>query len=68
MTADACGLPVIAGPAEGTALGNIAIQAIATGTLASLAQARKVVADSVEVELYEPRKTALWAEAEARLH
>jgi rhamnulokinase len=68
MAADACGLPVIAGPAEGTALGNIAIQAIATGALASLAQARKVVAESVEVELYEPRKTALWAEAEARLH
>ena len=45
MAADACGIPVVAGPAEGTALGNIAVQAIATGALHSLADARQVIAE-----------------------
>jgi sugar (pentulose or hexulose) kinase len=54
MTADACQLPVRAGPVEATAIGNIVIQAIAAGELESVAQARELVASSFPVITYEP--------------
>ncbi|MFP4501397.1 MAG: rhamnulokinase [Candidatus Hydrogenedentota bacterium] len=60
MTADACGIPVIAGPVEATALGNIGVQAMAAGALGSLAHLRKVIANSVELEHYTPQDTAAW--------
>jgi rhamnulokinase len=60
MTADACGIPVLAGPVEATALGNILVQALATGTFASLADARRAVFASVEIVRYEPRNTSNW--------
>jgi rhamnulokinase len=66
MTADACGRTVIAGPVEGTAIGNILVQAMATGQIKSLADARKVVANSFDVKKYEPRDTAKWDQAYAR--
>jgi rhamnulokinase len=43
LVADVSGLPVIAGPAEATALGNILVQLVALGELGGLAQAREVV-------------------------
>lgn len=52
LTADACGLPVIAGPVEATALGNILCQAIGLGL--SRAEARALVAASVELETFRP--------------
>ncbi|MCX7858971.1 MAG: rhamnulokinase [Chloroflexus sp.] len=55
LTADACRRPVVAGPAEGTALGNILVQAIAMGYLPDLATARQVAAASVAQQRYEPR-------------
>lgn len=55
MTADACGRPVVAGPVEATALGNIMMQAIATGHLASLSEGRAAVAASVEMREYMPQ-------------
>ncbi len=54
LTADACGLDVVAGPVEATAIGNICVQAIAAGELANMKEARQVVADSFDVEYYSP--------------
>lgn len=44
LTADACGVPVTAGPIEATVLGNIAVQLIALGELSSIEEARKLLA------------------------
>jgi rhamnulokinase len=66
MTADACGRPVVAGPVEGTAIGNILVQAMAVGAVKSLAEARQVVRDSFEVKTYEPRDARRWDEAYER--
>ena len=54
LTADVCGLPVLAGPAEGTALGNLIVQAIAAGHIGSLAQGRAMIRESVEIVEYRP--------------
>jgi len=62
MTADACGIPVIAGPVEATALGNIGVQAMAVGAITSLAELRQIIANSVKLERYEPLDTAKWDE------
>ena len=66
MTADACNRPVVAGPVEATAIGNILVQAMATGDIKSLADARAVVRNSFEVKRYEPQHTKQWDEAYAR--
>ena len=52
LTAAACGIPVYAGPAEGTALGNIASQMIALGALPDLDAARDVIRNSFEIKEY----------------
>ncbi len=54
MTADACGIPVCAGPEEATSIGNLMMQAIAAGEVANLAQAREVVRNSFQLKHYEP--------------
>jgi rhamnulokinase len=54
-TADACGRPVVAGPAEATTIGNLAVQAIAAGRFRSVAEARAFVARHVEARRFEPR-------------
>jgi rhamnulokinase len=53
-------IPVIAGPVEATALGNVLIQAIALGALPSLDAARKVVRDSFAVSEFKPAERQLW--------
>jgi rhamnulokinase len=60
FTANAIGKPVVAGPIEATAIGNILVQAIATGDIASLADAREIVRNSYETVTYEPQETAQW--------
>lgn len=60
FTADATGRRVIAGPAEATALGNIAMQMLATGAVASLAEARQVIDRSFPVERFEPSAADRW--------
>ncbi len=55
MTADVCGVPVLAGPIEGTAIGNVLTQAIGTGELGSLDDLRAVVRNSFDIARYEPR-------------
>jgi rhamnulokinase len=54
LTADATGLPVGAGPVEATAIGNVAVQAIAAGELDGVADARAVIAASFPIRRYEP--------------
>ena len=53
-TANACGVPVFAGPTEGTALGNLMAQMIATGEFASLQEARACVARSFNIQRIDP--------------
>ncbi len=66
FTADATGRPVVAGPAEATALGNIVMQMLATGAVASLAEARQIIDRSFPVERFEPSDTDLWDAQYAR--
>lgn len=61
--ADASGRRVVAGPIEATATGNIMVQAIADGSVGSIAEAREVIRRSFTVDEYEPRNTAAWDEA-----
>jgi|YelNatPaOPRAMG01_1025707.scaffolds.fasta_scaffold01663_8 rhamnulokinase len=63
FSANATRLPVITGPVEATAIGNVLIQAIALGHLASLADLRRVVRHSFPVETYQPQDAAAWDEA-----
>jgi len=65
-TADAAGRPVLAGPAEATATGNLLLQAISSGRLASLAEGRRVVALGVRPRRFEPRERPAWRDAAAR--
>jgi rhamnulokinase len=66
FAADATGLPVIAGPVEGTAIGNILIQALALGHLTDLAALRQVVRDSFPVTKFSPQNSAPWQAAKTR--
>ena len=63
FTADACNKTVIAGPIEATALGNLMVQAIATGYLDNLELGRKAVAASVAQIRYEPKHIQSWNDA-----
>lgn len=65
-TADACGRPVIAGPVEATAIGNLLIQLLAAGAVGSIEEARAVVRQSFPVQEYTPRNTAAWDAAMER--
>lgn len=60
MTADAIGRVVIAGPAEGTAIGNAVVQLITLGELRDIAQAREMLRRTMPTVTYEPRETAAW--------
>jgi rhamnulokinase len=60
LTADATGRRVLAGPAEATALGNVAIQILATGEAGSLQEVRAIVDRSFPTEVFEPRDTDQW--------
>ncbi|MCG8586862.1 MAG: rhamnulokinase [Pirellulales bacterium] len=66
MTADACNRHVVAGPIEATAIGNVMMQAVAAGEVASIAQAREIVRTSFSVDEYQPSETAAWNEAYER--
>lgn len=60
FTADATGRTVLAGPVEATALGNIAMQLVATGAVGSLAEARRIIASSFPVARFEPIASDRW--------
>jgi rhamnulokinase len=60
LTANATGRKVLAGPAEATALGNVAMQILATGGATSLGEARAIVDRSFPIEVFEPLETDKW--------
>ena len=66
LAADACQRPVVTGPVEATALGNVMVQAIAAGHLSSVAEGRAAIAASIEQETFEPGPADGWDEAYAR--
>jgi len=68
LTADACQRPVLAGPVEATALGNVLTQAIGAGEIRDLAEAHDVARRSTHAALYEPHDVGVWDERAARLH
>jgi rhamnulokinase len=63
FTADATGVPVMAGPVEATAMGNAALQAVAMGELASLDEARQLIRRFCDVVVYEPGQRSQWDDA-----
>jgi rhamnulokinase len=66
FTADATGKLVLAGPAEATALGNIAVQMMATGSADSLQQARAIIDQSFPADIFEPRESDVWSDQLSR--
>ena len=56
MTADAIGIPVVAGPSEATAIGNIMIQAKAAGIVSDRKEMRRLIAQAIETQTFTPRK------------
>lgn len=60
FTADATGRRVLAGPAEATALGNLAIQMLATGEASSLSEVRAIIDRSFPTKVFEPMETEQW--------
>ncbi len=56
LSADALDIPVVAGPVEATAIGNLMAQAIADNKLGSLSEGREIVKASFPVETYKPQK------------
>ncbi len=66
FAADATGRPVVAGPVEATAIGNILMQMLAVGAIASLEEGRQVVRNSFATERFEPGDAAPWDEAYER--
>jgi rhamnulokinase len=65
FTADATGCRVLAGPAEATALGNIAMQLVGIGAMPSIDDARSLIERSFPVEIFEPAPSAVWGRAYA---
>ena len=66
MTASAINRPVLAGPGEGTAIGNLLIQAMALGAIGSMDELREVVRNSFEVKTFAPENSAEWDAAYER--
>jgi rhamnulokinase len=66
FAANATGRQVLAGPSEATALGNLAMQMVGASAVASLDQARGIVAESFSPRKFEPKDTARWHEAYVR--
>lgn len=70
LTADACGIPVIAGPSEATALGNALGQLVASGAVSNWAEARAVSRRSSPTEIFtpDPSQSIRWEERVGTLH
>lgn len=66
MTADATGRRVVVGPHEATAIGNLLVQAMASGQVRDLTHLRQIAAQSSELVVYEPASTQVWQRAAPR--
>ena len=60
FTANSLGVQVLAGPQEGTAIGNIMLQAKASGLVSDIWEMRRIIANSLQLVKYEPTDKALW--------
>lgn len=63
FAANATGIPVVAGPSEATAIGNIMIQAKSARVVDSLQEMRKIIRESVQLDEFIPKDTKLWKKA-----
>ena len=66
FAANAAGVPVVAGPTEATAIGNIMVQAISAGLIDSISDARAIIRRSFELQTYEPEDSEQWDSAYER--
>jgi rhamnulokinase len=66
MIADCCDRPVVSGPVEASAFGNVMLQAVATGHLPHVRSGRAAIAESVECDCSYPHRSDAWDEAYAR--
>lgn len=65
LTANSCNRTVKAGPIEATVMGNVAVQLMSDNSVADISEARKIVANSSELKVYEPADVDMWEEAYA---
>lgn len=63
LASQSLGIPVVAGPIEATALGNIVLQLIALGEIENVSQGRKIIAQTEKLKSYNEPHTAQWDEA-----
>jgi rhamnulokinase len=66
FVADALGLPVVAGPEEGTAVGNLMVQAMGLGIIKSMQEALPIIRQAFPLKEYKPRDVAAWSKAYER--
>lgn len=66
LTADATGVEVLAGPQEGTALGNIMVQAKANGDVSDIWEMRRIIANSLDLKQFHPQGDSAWDAAYAK--
>ena len=66
FTCNAVGIPVVAGPSEGTAIGNIMLQAKAYGLVDDIAGMRRLIGSSIETATFTPEQPEAWEEAYQR--
>ena len=66
FTANSCGVTVLAGPQEGTAIGNVMLQAKAAGDVADVWEMRRIIAASTDLHRFDPQDTAVWDAAYER--
>jgi rhamnulokinase len=66
FTADALGLPVLAGPEEATAVGNLMVQAMAMGIIRTMAEAQPLIKGAFPIREFKPENPAAWTAAYAR--
>ena len=66
FTANSTGVEVLAGPQEGTAIGNIMLQAKACGIVKDIWEMRRIIADSIEMKRFVPQEKEMWADAYQR--
>lgn len=60
FTANSCGVTVLAGPQEGTAIGNIMLQAKASGDVKDIWEMRRIIANSLDLKQFEPQDKEVW--------
>ncbi len=63
FTANSCGVTVLAGPQEGTAIGNVMLQAKASGLVKDIWEMRQIIANSLELKRFEPQDHEVWNKA-----